>query len=759
MLALVLCSVLAQAPVSRIDQRPITSAVQTDDGAIWAIRDGKVARFDDGWRALDGPTTGEAVGVSVDGERGVVALWKTRDGSELWRHGQKESGRVATMPTPPPGEPSLTVQRDGAVWITGATRRLISIARSGAVTTSVLDPAWLVMPEAKVKPVCRALSANGCCETDASAGQVYCGRVQAFERNGSMWFWSTGSSNSYVLPGLLQLSKGTFTPWNSPGLPDAVTRAVLPFERHVLLSAQSALYRLDLVRRTVTPEPFPPLKDQTPQDILSLHRSGATWALAQRGFRQREGQLFRDDGAGFHLVLDGVGGQVGLFARHAAFVSAKAPDGVEHAWLATQEGPLWHFGGATPELVDWAAGLATADITGLFISRVAAKRTVLLVTDRSQGTFRMPVFEPITRPIPGLLRFPLQGRAFTWSADDRLFWLEGVEPLALKEWTGVAIEVRRPPSPLRDAFTSASTIIADEDDVWVVPQPSRGFSDQGPAVARFGKGTWTIHANAGAALSAGLDRATPFHGLDADALIAVTKDGMRCMKDPNGKLTCALRDGTRRSWTAAEITGGPSSSFWTAPTVDAEGQLRVQVNQLGRNMLWTWNGTKWSVSPDTSLPPLPSGVACKGAPGLAQGVDGREWFSTREGLMVGRNGVCRLRRAGVALDGIVAARFDSKHHDVLVRADEVVVLVDADRFPETTLGAPKQEGAKLTLEVKGAPVAEVRVDGARWNLVELKNSTLELNSLAKGSHHLEVRAVDDQLRVDPTPASLDVVVR
>lgn len=759
MLTLVLCSALAQAPVSRIDERPIAVAVQTDDGAIWALRDGKVARFDDGWRSLEGPPAGDAVGLISDGERGVVSLWRTGTGSELWRHGKKESGRVATLTTPPPAEPSLAVQRDATVWITGTTRRLISVARDGTVGSSVLDAAWLVMPEAKVKPVCRALSASGCCETDASAGQVYCGRVQAFERNGSMWFWSTGSSNAFVLPGLLQHSKGTFTPWRSPGLPDAVTRAVLPLERHALLSAQSALYRLDLDRRTVAPEPFPPLKDQTPQDILSLHRSGATWALAQRGFRQREGQLFRDDGAGFHLVLDGVGGQVGLFARRAAFVSAKAPDGIEHTWLATQEGPLWHFGGATPELVDWAAGLASTDITGLFISRVAAKRTVLLVTDRSQGTFRMPLFEPVTQPIAGLLRFPLQGRAFTWLPDGRLFWLEGAEPLALREWTGTTMELRRPPRPLRDAFVSASTLVADADDVWVVPLSSRGFSDQGPEVARFTGAAWTIHANAALALVAGLERATPFHGLDHDALMAVTKDGMRCMKDPNGKLTCALRDGTRRSWTAAEISGGPNSSFWTAPTVDAEGQLRVLVNRLGRNAQWTWNGSKWSASPDMSLPPLPTTAGCKGSSGMVQGVDGREWFSTREGLMVGRNGVCRLRRAGVVLDGIVTARFDPKQHDVLVRDDEVVVLLDADRLPVTTLGAPRQEGARLTLEVKGAPVAEVRVDGASWNIFELKNATLELNGLAKGRHHLEVRAADDQLRVDPTPASLDVVVR
>lgn len=760
MLTLVLCTVLAQAPVSRIDERPIVIAVQADDGAIWAIRDGKVARFDDGWRALEGPASGDAVGLISDGDRGVVSLWRAGARSELWRHGKKESGRVATLPAPPPADLSLTVQGDGTVWITGSTRRLISVARNGAVTTSVLDAAWLVTPEMKVKPVCRALTANGCCEADASAGQVYCGRVQAFERNGSTWFWSTGSSNSFVLPGLLQLSKGVFTPWKSPGLPDAVTRAVLPLEHHALLSAQSALHRLDLEKRTVTAEPFPPLKDQTPQDIVSLLRSGtATWALAQRGFQQREGQLFRDDGPGFRMVLDGVGGLVGPFARRATFVSAKAPDGQEHAWLATQEGPLWHFGGAAPELVDWAAGLATTDITGLFISRVGANRTVLLVTDRTQGTFRLPVFEPVTRPIAELQRFPMQRRALTWLPDGRLFWLEGVEPIALHEWTGAAMELRRPPTPLRDAFTSASTVIADAEDVWVVPQTSRGFSDQGPAVARFGKGTWTIHANAPTALSAGLERATPFHGLDHDALIAVTKDGMRCMKDPNGKLTCALRDGTRRTWTAAEITGGPNSSFWTAPTVDAEGQLRVLVNRLGHNLLWTWNGSKWSGSPDTSLPPLPTTAGCKGSSGLVQGVDGREWFSNREGLMVGRNGVCRLRRAGVALDGIEVARFDPKHHDVLVRDEEVIVLLDADRFPETTLGTPKVDGARVVVEVKGAPVAEARVDGADWNIFELKNSTLELNGLSRGKHHLEVRASDDQLRVDPTPASLDVVVR
>lgn len=759
MLSLVLCSVLAQAPVSRIDERPIAIAVQTDDAAIWAIRDGKVARFDDGWRALEGSPTGTAVGLISDGERGVVSMWKTGTGSELWRHGKKEAARVATLPTPPPADLSLTVQRDGSVWITGSTRRLINVARSGVVTTLVLDAAWLVTPEMKTKPVCRGLSANGCCDADASVGQLYCGRVQAFERDGSMWFWSTGSSNSFVLPGLLQYSKGTFTPWRSPGLPDAVTRAVLPFEHHALLSAQSALYRLDLVKRTVTTEPFPPLKDQTPQDILSLHRSGtATWALAQRGFQQREGQLFRDDGSGFRKVLDGVGGLIAPFARQATFVSAKAPDGQEHAWLATPEGPLWHFGAGAPELIDWAAGLATSDITGLFVSRVGANRTLLLVTDRSQGTFRLPVFEPVTRPLADLLRFPLQRRALTWSADGRLFWLEGVEPLALHEWTGTVMELRRPPSPLRDVFISASTVIADADDVWVVPLTSRGFADQGPAVARFGKGGWVIHQNAPTALAAGIERATPFHGLDSDALIAVTKDA-RCMKDPNSNLTCAFRDGKRQTWTAAEISGGPNSSFWTSPTVDGEGQLRVLVNRLGRNVRWTWNGSKWSASEDTSLPPLPTTTGCKGSPGMVQGIDGREWFATREGLMVGRKGVCRLRRAGVALDGIEVARFDSKHHDVLVRDQELIVLLDVDRFPETTLGAPKQENARLMLEVKGASIAEVKVDGADWSIFELKNSTLDLNGLAKGAHHLEVRAADEQLRVDPTPASVDVVVR
>jgi hypothetical protein len=428
-------------------------------------------------------------------------------------------------------------------------------------------------------------------------------------------------------------------------------------------------------------------------------------------------------------------------------------------WLATREGPLWHFGGAAPELVDWGAGLATSDITGLFVSRVGANRAVLLVTDRSQGTFRMPIFETVSRPVADLQRFPVQRRALTWAADGRLFWLEGVEPVALHEWTGKAMELRRPPAPLRDAFASASTIIADAEDVWVVPLSGRGFSDQGPAVARFGKSGWTIHVNAPTALSAGIERATPFHGLDADALIAVTKDGARCMKDPNSNLTCAQRDGKRRTWTPTEVSGAPSSSFWAAPGVNAAGQLRVTVNRLGRNTVWTWNGSQWTASEDSSLPPLPSAVSCKGAPVVIQGVDGRAWYPTREGLMVARNGVCRLRRADLSVDRVTLARFDAKHHDVLVRDEEVIVLLDADRFPETTLGTPKQDGDRLSLEVKGAPVAEVKVDGADWKGFELKNSMLELNGLAKGTHHLEVRAADDQLRVDSTPASLDVVVR
>ena len=67
MLTLVLCSVVAQAPVSRIDERPISIAVQTDDGVIHGLRDGKVARFEDGWRALAGPASGEAVGLTSDG--------------------------------------------------------------------------------------------------------------------------------------------------------------------------------------------------------------------------------------------------------------------------------------------------------------------------------------------------------------------------------------------------------------------------------------------------------------------------------------------------------------------------------------------------------------------------------------------------------------------------------------------------------------------------------------------------------------------
>ncbi len=756
MLTLVLCSVVAQAPVSRIDERPISIAVHADDGSIWAIRDGKVARFDDGWRALDGPTSGDAVGLVSDSGRGVVSLWKTGNGSELWRHVEKASGRVATLATPPPSDLSLTVQRDSTVWITGSTRQLISVARKGTVTTSVLDAAWLVTPEMKEKPVCRSLSANGCCETDASAGQVYCGRVQAFERKGSMWFWSTGSSNSFVLPGLLQFAKGTFTPWSSPGLPDAVTRAVLPFAHDALLSAQSALYRLDLDKRTVTREPFPPLKDQTPQDVVSLHSSdGVMWALVQRGFQQREGQLFRDDGSGFRLVLDGVGGLVGPFARRATFSSMKAPDAQEHAWLATQEGPLWHFSGATPELVDWPAGLVPSDVNGLFFSRVGAKRTVLLVTDRSRGTFRLPVVEATTRPTLDLLRFPILHGALTWLPDGRLFWLGGDELIALHEWTGTTMELRRPTSPLRGVYTSASTVIADEE-VWVIPQASRS-SAVDPAVARLGKDGWRIYANALTALSAGIEHATPFQGMDA-ALIAVTGDGARCMKDPKGKLTCAFRDGRHQTWSAEEVSRAPLSSFWT-PSVNADGQLSVLVNAFGLNTLWTWNGSKWKPVANTNLPPLPSAVSCKGAPVVIQGVDGRAWYPTRAGLMVSRNGVCRLRRADLSVDRVTLARFDAKHHDVLVRDEEVIVLLDADQFPETILGTPKQDGDRLSLEVKGAPVAEVKVDGADWKGFELKNSTLELNGLAKGKHHLEVRAADDQLRVDPTPATLDVVVR
>lgn len=759
MLSFVLLSVLAQAPASRIDERPISTAVQTADGALHAIREGRVARFDDGWRPLEGPSSGVPVGLITDASRGAVSVWSVGEGAEVWRHGPKESGRVATLTSPLPADLSMTAQADGTVWLTGSSRRLISIARDGKVTTSVLEASWLVMPEAQKKVVCRGLTANGCCEAD---GEVSCGRVRAFERQGSMWFWSTGSSNSFVLRGLLRRTPdGTFTPWTAAGLPEAVTRAVLPFERHALLAAQSALYRLDLDRRTVSPEPFPPLKDQTPQDILSLHRSeAATWALVQRGHQQREGQLFRDDGSGFQRVLDGVGGLVWHLARPTSFVSAKAPDGREHVWLATQEGPLWHLGGPAPELVDWAAGLATRDISGLFIVPVGAKRTVLVVTDRSQGTFRLPVFEPVTSPVAALQRFPVQKRSITWLPDGRLFWLEGVEPLALHEWTGSTHELRRPPTPLHDAFTSASTVIADDAEVWVVPDPSRGFSDQGPALARFGAGaSWTIHPNAPMALAAGIERASTFHGLDADALMAVTREGARCMRDPNSNLTCASRDGSRRTWTATEVSGETRSSFFTAPTIDAEGQLRVVVNRLGTNTAWTWRGAKWVASEEVPFHQAPTTVGCAGSRLVAQGTDGRAWYSTRDGLMVARNGLCRMRRAGLSLDGVVMARFDSNHHDVLIRGDELIVLLDADTLPETTLGAPRSAGGQLVLEVKGAPIAEVRLDGAAWSAVELKQSRLELDGLSRGRHRLEVRAADEHLRVDPTPATLDFVVR
>jgi hypothetical protein len=242
------------------------------------MRDGKLARFDDGWRALEGPDLGRS-GRAEQRRRSRcgLALEDGSAGAELWRHGKKEAGRVATLPTPPPADLSLMAQRDGTVWITGATRRLISVARDGTATTSVLDAAWLVTPEMKVKPVCRALTANGCCEADASAGQVSCGRVQAFERDGSMWFWSTGSSNAFVLPGLLQLLEG-YASRRGPrrAFPTPSRAPCLPFDHHALLSAQSALSSpRPRDRRTVTPEPFPPLKAQTPQDILSLHRSGS----------------------------------------------------------------------------------------------------------------------------------------------------------------------------------------------------------------------------------------------------------------------------------------------------------------------------------------------------------------------------------------------------------------------------------------------------------------------------------------------------
>lgn len=761
MLPLLLLSALAQAPATRIDDRPVTVAVQTDDGVLHAIRGGRVARFDDGWREVGGPTSGDAVALAAEGDRGVVALWRAPGGAELWRHSKKEPALVARLPLVPQ-DPKLVVQRDGTTWLTGSTRRLVRIARDGSVSTHVLEAGWLVTPEMKSKPACLGLTEAGCCEVVSSFGQASCGSVQGFEREGVMWFWSTGSSNSFVLKGLLSFSSGHFTPWTSPGLPEAVTRTTLALEHHALLSADGALYRLDLKTRTVAPEPFPPLKEQTPQDILGLHRSDtATWALAQRSFQQREGQLFRSGPTGFVKVLDGVGGVIYPFMKSSAFASAKHPDGTEHVWLAAPEGPLWHFGLAEPELVDWASGLNVGNITGIFATKVSSKRTALLFTG-ANGTFRMPIFEAAPAPPTQLVRFPVQRRAFTWSPDGRLFWLEGVEPVALQEWTGAAKVTRTLPRPPRDAFTSASTVVADEADVWIVADPSRGFSDQGPEVARFTfGGRWTIHADAAKALAADVAKATAFHGLDVDALLAVARDGARCMRDPNRKLSCAWPDGRARRWAADDVSGVPSSSFWTSPSTNADGELVVVVNRLGKSDAWRWTGKAWepTSTPATPSPRVTVPQSCTPHTLVMQGVDGRAWFGSRDGLMVARNGVCRMRRSGLALDGVSHARFDARGHDVLVRGDEVIILTDVERFPETAVGKPTQKDRVVSIEVRGASVAELRIDGGAWNAHELINSVLSIPGLTVGTHHLEVRALDDQLRADPTPAVVDVVVR
>ncbi|MBI4816576.1 MAG: hypothetical protein HY791_09970 [Deltaproteobacteria bacterium] len=748
---------------------PVDQAVQSIDRTVYARRGGRLAFYEgEAWRQVELAQDSSVEVMTTDPSGGAVVILRKSQSWELWRFRRGDGRRIAASSLPVPAKPRLYVTTKGVVWLFGDSRRLIEVSARGRAQVHLLEPDWLVTPESPKLPRCSGLTAEGCCEATSSTGQVFCGSVRLFEANGAIWVWAKGASNAYVLPGLLRYAGG-FEPWVSQGLPAGVTRAVLPLERRgsppsALLSTDNRLFRLDLTTRTVAPEPFPPLVEQTPQNILALYRAqSSTWALVERSFQQDAGILFgRADGAAaFERVLPGVGGRVYQFMDDPVFASAPDRASREHVWLATPDGPVWHLSGSTKERLDWGRGVPVTSVTGIFL----IDADTLMLTDSSAGTLLMPAWTSGAAPSSVVTRLPFMKRALTWTADRRVWWLEEKDPLSLHEWNGVRHDTHSPSPEFRDRiFASNSTLFADSKDLlWVVPSPSSGYPDEGPPVLRMDART---HAwqKASSYIEAVRDASgAAVAGWDTEALPAVKADGTWCLSDPKRSVSCVFPDRSWRRWSPDEIAGATGASVWTSPFLAPDGRIIATINRLGKNTTWALNQGTWQpteVPPShTPLPQAPDRCGATTTP--VMGEDGRWWLTVKDQLVVARGRLCQPRMTEVSMPLTVSlARFDATHHDLLVVGNEIIVLVDDESFPETRLGAPRIDMDSVALAIKDRPpMAEYRDNLGNWQITRLPNDgTLVIEGLEPGPHRIDVRSADGHLRVDPTPATVRVEV-
>lgn len=618
--------------------------------------------------------------------------------------------------------------------------------------------------------------------------------LAAPDGQGRLWFWSAtlaGGINIGALRGILIEQSGQFVHHPTlQGIPDQKYTVVDKLDDHRMWVGvlKDGLYEVDI--RTLAGKRVPDPAPGAFGYVQRVFRAGDDWYVVAGEFWKpvpeaegngRSGSLWRLRDGRWTRIINGIDDR-GDYAQNPFRPWFQAEEGL---YLGAYGSGPWVVAsdGSEPEHLDWRYGVQLADVQRLF----RLNERMVMIVAFGRGTLAANIEDILIRPASvARVRTLKPLHPLMQDAKGRIWGVLYSGSHSLSEWDGEKW-LEHPLPAETDAARVDHISVDSRARIWLMPD-----SDRSQPAAIFDPGTnrWEQFSSYNGALQAQLGTAGFRLANDEYMVPSFSSDGRICFRDLWSKVN--YFDGkTWRKWGREQIRGDDSFVIDGPPFFDRASLLAVNINAQTWHFSEDggWQATAYQkgfadrrpMQPPAPVP-VPAGCPFTAADSILRQSDTVYWMTWHDQLYKAIAGLCLPQFEAAEyhpfMDGrhllndaawigagkpLTDARGNVFLPTATMNSSPVYVQISAkSALPDTRVKIDRVSADSVRLKFSTTAAGRSwfiwRLDGGPWSPPDANAGAL-VQWVPGGRHRIEAVAIDSNLQMDPSPASVEFEIR